>query len=182
MIWTTDALGQTTYMCQEWYAFTGQEPPAALGGGWAKVIHPDEREMMEDAFLKACSLQSEFVLHYRLRRHDGTYVWVSDSAAPSRLPGCGTFIGYLGMIRSLEPAQIGLIARAELQKFRAAPAVGEFAPMSKLDVLADHLLMARATALGVADELLPVIDSLLFDVGTRLVRGLQHGDASSNIH
>ena len=169
-------------MCQEWYAFTGQEPPAALVGGWADVIHPDEREMMNDAFLRACSLQCEFVLHYRLRRHDGAYVWVADSAAPSHLPGCGTFVGYLGMIRSLEPAQSGFVARAELQTFRAASAVGEFAPMSKLDVLADHLLMARATALGVADELLPAIDSLLFDVGSRLARGLQEGDASANIH
>ena len=182
MIWTTNAAGETTYMCQEWYAFTGQETPAALGGGWAKVIHPDEREMMEDAFLKACSLQCEFVLHYRLRRHDGTYVWVVDSAAPSRLPDAGTFLGFLGMIRRLERPLKGLVARAELETFRAKAATGEFAPMSKLDVVADHLLIARAAVIGVADDMLPAIDGLLFDVGCRLAGALEQGDASANIH
>ena len=182
MIWTTDAAGQTTYICQEWYAFTGREPPTGLGDGWAQAIHPDERAMMSDAFLKACQLQCEFVLRYRLRRHDGIYVWVADAAAPSRLPGCGTFLGYLGMIRSLEPAQGGLVARAELETFRAIPATGQFAPVSKLDVVADHLLMARAAAVGAADEMLPAIEDLLFDVARRLARGLQRGDARNNIH
>ncbi|MCJ2103010.1 PAS domain-containing protein [Methylobacterium sp. E-046] len=182
MIWTTDAAGQTTYMCQEWYAFTGQRPPAALADGWVQAIHPDERAMMGDAFLKACHLQCEFVLQYRLRRHDGTYVWVVDSAAPSRLPDAGTFLGFLGMIRRLDRPPKGLVARAELETFRAKTATGEFAPVSKLDVVANHLLMARAAAIGAADEMLPAIDSLLFDVGSRLARGLQQGDASANIH
>lgn len=182
MIWTTDAAGQTTYMCQEWYAFTGQEPPAALGDGWAKAIHPDDREMMSDAFLKACHLQCEFVLQYRLRRHDGIYVWVADAAAPSRLPGCGTFLGYLGMIRDIEPPTSGLVARAELETFRVVPATGPFSPVSKLDMVADHLLMAQAAAVGAADEMLPAIEALLFDVGRRLARGLERGDASANIH
>ena len=182
MIWTTDAAGQTTYICQEWYAFTGQEPPAALGDGWADAIHPDERAIMSDAFLKACQLQCEFVLHYRLRRYDGVYVWVADAAAPSRRPGCGTFLGYLGMIRSLEPAHGGLVARAELETFRTEPATGHFAPVSKLDIIADHLLMVRAAAIGAADEMLPAIDNLLFDVARQFARGLQQGDASNNIH
>lgn len=182
VIWTTDAAGQTTYICQEWYAFTGREPPAGLGYGWAQAIHPDERAMMSDAFFKACRLQCEFTLQYRLRRHDGVYVWVTDAAAPSRLPGCGTFLGYLGMIRDIEHPTSGLVARAELETFRAVPATGQFAPVSKLDVVADHLLMARAAAVGAADEMLPAIEALLFDVGRRLALGLERGDASANIH
>jgi hypothetical protein len=182
MIWTTDAAGQTTYMCQEWYAFTGREPPAGLGEGWAQSIHPDERAMMSDAFLKACHLQCEFALQYRLRRHDGVYVWVNDAAAPSRLPGCGTFLGYLGMIRSIDLPHGGLVARAELETFRAVPATGQFAPVSKLDVVADHLLMARAAAVGAADEMLPAIEDMLFHVGRRLARGQEQGDASANLH
>lgn len=182
MIWTTDAVGQATYLCPEWYAFTGQVPAAALGRGWTEAVHPDERSLMGDAFLKACKLECEFVLQYRLRRHDGLFVWVTDAAAPSRLPGGGLFLGYLGMVRQIEAPMNGLVARAELQTFRAAPATGEFAPVSKLDRVADHLLMVRAAAIGAADEMLPAIDSLLFDVGCRLARRLQRGDASANIH
>ena len=182
MIWTTDATGLATYLCPEWHAFTGQAPAAVLGLGWTEAIHPDERDLMGDAFLKACKLECEFVLQYRLRRHDGVYVWVTDAAAPSRLPSGGLFLGYLGMVTRIEGSMSGLVARAELQTFRAAPATGEFAPVSKLDMVADHLLAARAAAIGTADEMLPAIDSLLFDVGCQLARRLQQGDMSANIH
>jgi PAS domain S-box-containing protein len=182
MIWTADVMGQVTYICPEWYAFTGQEASAALGQGWTEAVHPDERELMNSTFLAACQLQCEFVLQYRLRRNDGAYVWVIGSAAPSRLPSQGTFLGFLDMVRPVEAPQIGLIARAELETFQAAVAAGEFAPASKLDLVADHLLMARAAALGAADELLPAIEDLLFEVGCLLARGLEQKDVSTNIH
>lgn len=182
MIWMTDAAGQATYLCQEWYAFTGQTLAAALGPGWTEAIHPDERELMSDAFLKACKLECEFVLQYRLRRHDGTYVWVTDAATPSHPPGESLFLGFLGMVRPIEAPATGLIARAELQIFRAAPAIGEFAPASKLDMVADHLLMARAAALGATVDLVPAFDALLFEVGRRLAQSMTDETGRLNVH
>jgi len=182
MSWTTDAAGQATYLCPEWYAFTGQAPSAALGSGWTEAIHPDERDLMGDAFLKACKLECEFVLQYRLRRHDGTYVWVTDAAAPSCPPGESLFLGFLGTVRRIRAPMSGLVARAELQTFRAAPATGEFAPVSKLDVVADHLLMARAAALSAADDLMPAFDALLFEVGLRLAQTMKDATGRLNVH
>jgi PAS domain S-box-containing protein len=182
MIWMTDAAGQATYLCPEWYAFTGQAPAAGLGCGWTAAIHPDERSLIADAFLKACKLECEFVLQYRLRRHDGTYAWVTDAAAPSRLPGEGLFLGFLGMVRPIEGPIRGLVARAELQTFRAAPAAGEFAPASKLDMVAHHLLMARAAALGATDDLMLAFDALLFEVGRRLAQGMTDETGYLNVH
>jgi hypothetical protein len=86
------------------------------------------------------------------------------------------------MIRGVEPPHSGLVARAELETFRTAPASNQFAPVSKLDVVADHLLMAHAAAVGAADEMLSAIEDLLFHVGRRLARGQEQGDVSANIH
>ncbi len=87
MIWMSDAHGHTTYMCAEWYAFTGLKVPAALGSGWASAIHPEDQLLMQEVFQQACETRCQFALQYRLRRHDGTYVWVTDSAAPVRRHG-----------------------------------------------------------------------------------------------
>lgn len=183
MIWVTDTAGQTMYVCREWYIFTGVRPPDGLGLGRASVIHPDERHLMADTFRHACASRCEFALQYRLRRHDGTYVWVSDSAAPASLPKRKEFLGFIGQITSIEPQLQGLIASAELQRFQVATPVGAFAPITALDALAEHILMARSLALSsAADHLLPSLDELLFAVGKDLARQQSRGDGSGNIH
>lgn len=183
MIWVTDAEGRTTYMCAEWYVVTGLRQPAALGSGWADVIHPDDRDLMVGTFRQACAARCEFALQYRLRRRDGTYVWVSDSAAPSWLPKRRGFLGFLGQITRVEPQRPGLIATAELETFAAAPSADAFAPVTALDALAEHVLVARALALGGAGEhLLPMIDGLLFAVGRDLARQQDADDVSGNFH
>lgn len=170
-------------MCAEWYAFTGLAPPAGLGFGWTSPIHPDERDLMEGAFRQACAARCEFALQYRLRRRDGAYVWVTDSAAPSWLPGRKAFLGFLGQISSLEPKRQGLIAKAELRAFEAVTPVGEFAAATIIDAVADHVLMARALAVaGGAQHLVSSIDDLLTVVGYDLARQEVSGEATSNIH
>ena len=136
MIWLADVEGRTTYMCAEWYAFTGLEPPSALGSGWTASIHADDRELMEGTLQQACADRCEFTLQYRLRRRDGTYIWVIESAAPSWLPDQKTFLGFLGQISSVVPQRSGLIATAELESFRVTTPIGEFAPITTLDVMA----------------------------------------------
>lgn len=183
MIWLTDAEGRTTYMCAEWYAFTGLEPPAALGSGWVASIHADERGLMEETFQQACAAPCEFTLQYRLRRRDGTYIWVSESAAPAWLPNRGNFLGFIGQISSVEPQQLGLIARAELQTFQVTTPIGEFAPITALDAMADHILIARALAISsAADHLLVQIDELLISIGRDLAWQEAQGDTTGIIH
>ncbi|MCJ2050082.1 PAS domain-containing protein [Methylobacterium sp. J-070] len=183
MIWVTDDEGRTTYMCPEWYAVTVLRPPAGLFSGWASVIHPDDRDLMVETFRHACAARCEFTLQYRLRRQDGTYVWVSDSATPSWLPKRRGFLGFFGQITDVKPEGRRLIAQAELERFEVTPSAGEFAPVTALDALAEHVLMARSLALGGAsDHLLPMVDALLFAVGKDLARRQAGDDASVNIH
>jgi PAS domain S-box-containing protein len=182
MIWMSDARGHTTYMCAEWYTFTGLEPPAALGSGWVSAIHPEDQPLMEETFRQACEARCQFALQYRLRRHDATYVWVTDSAAPSWVPGRKAFLGFLGQISRVTKRH-GLVAKAELHAFEALAPVGEFAAVTTLDAIADHVLMARAMAIAsAADHLLAPIDELLAVVGHDLARHEFHGDMADSIH
>jgi PAS domain S-box-containing protein len=44
MLWISDPTGAWTFLSRQWYELTGQEPENALGLGWLKVLHPDDRD------------------------------------------------------------------------------------------------------------------------------------------
>jgi PAS domain S-box-containing protein len=97
MVWVTDPAGSSSYLSRSWYEFTGQSPETALGSGWLDALHPDDRAMADNTFVGANSRQAGFRVEYRLRRKDGEYRWVLDSAAP-RLGEDGEFLGYIGSV------------------------------------------------------------------------------------
>jgi PAS domain S-box-containing protein len=97
MIWVTDPDAVCTYLSRSWYEFTGQVPEKALGLGWLDAVHPEDRAWSGDVFLKANAKHEAFQLEYRLRRHDGTYRWSIDAAAP-RFSEDGAFLGYVGSV------------------------------------------------------------------------------------
>src|SRR5262249_2011191 len=80
MIWMSDAEGAGIYGSPSWYEFTGQTPESGLGSGWVTALHPDDRELTEKTFLDANEKHEAFRIEYRLRRKDGEYRWVIDSA------------------------------------------------------------------------------------------------------
>jgi PAS domain S-box-containing protein len=97
MVWVTEPDGTVSYLSRSWYEFTGQAPGAAPGFGWLDAIHPDDRKASRLAFLLANERLGEFRLEHRLRRVDGTFGWVIDSARP-RFCADGEFLGYVGSI------------------------------------------------------------------------------------
>ncbi|GAA3962478.1 response regulator [Allohahella marinimesophila] len=110
MIWTTDPSGVCTYLSRSWYQFTGQTPETGLGFGWLDATHPDDKPAAEATFVRANADHSAFSLEYRLRRHDGTYRYAIDAAAPW-FDAQGQFLGYIGSVidiserREVEEAQ-----------------------------------------------------------------------------
>lgn len=81
MVWVATRDGLCTYVSRSWYEFTGQADGAALGSGWLDPIHPEDREQARSAFKSSDALEP-FRFEYRLRRSDGSYAWMLDSAAP----------------------------------------------------------------------------------------------------
>src|SRR5262249_19519544 len=96
-VWMTAPDGACTYLSQSWYEFTGQIPETSLGFGWVAALHPDDRELSEKIFLAANEKREAFRLEYRMRRQDGEYRWVIDSARP-RFGLHGEFLGYIGSV------------------------------------------------------------------------------------
>jgi two-component system, cell cycle sensor histidine kinase and response regulator CckA len=97
MIWVADPTGYCTYLNQRWCEFTGTLLSQNLGFGWLTSVHPDDRARTIVDFEQANQEQSAFSLEYRLRRADGEYRWVIDSAAP-RFDFEGRFQGYIGSV------------------------------------------------------------------------------------
>lgn len=97
MVWVTDPTGYCTYLSQSWYNFTGQTPEASLGLGWLEMTHPEDREQAERIFLEANARREAFQIEYRLRRHDGEYIWAIDAASPWWGID-GRFKGYIGSV------------------------------------------------------------------------------------
>lgn len=170
MIWVTDRGGSLAYICQEWHLLTGQEAGDALGLGWIDSLHPDERDSVVAGFAEACRRQVEFMLRFRLRRADGSNVWVLSAASPSFTPMTHDFVGFLGVISRYEDEVQNLTAKIEIGTFKPGRATGEFAALSKLDIAADHLIAARAITVEYGGEVAVAIDNALFVLGQALAR------------
>ncbi|HEU4329396.1 MAG TPA: ATP-binding protein [Roseiflexaceae bacterium] len=97
MVWITEPDGTCSYLSKSWYAFTGQTSETGLGFGWVDAVHPGDREATKQVFVRATERQALFRIEYRLRRMDGTYRWMIDSAAP-RLGSRGEFLGFIGSV------------------------------------------------------------------------------------
>ena len=97
MIWMTELDGACSYLSKQWYDFTGQTEEEGLGTGWLEAIYPEDRIAAQQISSAAYERREEFRLEYRLRRHDGAYVWCIDAAAP-RFDSDGAFLGYIGSV------------------------------------------------------------------------------------
>src|SRR5439155_24452947 len=71
-----------------------------LGFGWLTSIHPDDREATKELAKAAMQKRELFQLDYRLRRYDGEYRSVIDTASPRFAHG-GEFLGYIGAVTDI---------------------------------------------------------------------------------
>jgi PAS domain S-box-containing protein len=89
-VWTTDPLGQVTYLNQSWAAYTGFPVTESLGTGWALAIHPEDL----DAVLK---------IRDQRYRH-GLYRWHMVRALPLH-DRMGNIIKYVGSFTDIHVAR-----------------------------------------------------------------------------
>jgi len=95
MIWLDDVNGQCTYFSKPWLDYTGRPLEAEVGLGWFEGVHPEDREAIRAGEAAARKNLEPFHMEYRLRRHDGEYRWIFDTAHPRFTPS-GVFAGYIG--------------------------------------------------------------------------------------
>jgi diguanylate cyclase (GGDEF)-like protein/PAS domain S-box-containing protein len=116
MIWVSDETGACSFSNRLWYETTGQSEADAQGLGWLEAIHPDDRGAVEQAFTVANARHEYFRTEYRLRRAEGGYAWVIDTANPRFAPG-GTFLGYIGSVLDISERRAMEMALRESETF-----------------------------------------------------------------
>ncbi|GAA4452645.1 hypothetical protein GCM10023189_16360 [Nibrella saemangeumensis] len=93
--WVAGPDGRYTFVNQAWLNFTGSTLADEISYGWARNIHPDDRESYLTIYHSSLQDRKAFSAEYRLKRHDGSYHWILENARPMFFPD-GTFNGYIG--------------------------------------------------------------------------------------
>ncbi len=114
ILWVADAQGGCTYVNQNWFAFSGQTPEQALGHGFFASLHPDDAAESERLFREATAKQAPWQHECRVRRRDGVYRYMIDSASPRHGPG-GEFLGYVGLLVDIQDCKDAEEARRRLE-------------------------------------------------------------------
>ena len=110
------------------------------------MVHPEDRAEVGRVFLEACERVSTFTFQYRLRRSDGDYARVAAGAAPSMSRVDGSFVGFLGALTEVKALTSDLGSESSIAYLRLPSPIGSTVPHSPLDIVSDHVLLARSAA------------------------------------
>lgn len=87
IVWSHDVTGKATYFNRKWVEYTGCDLAQTVAAGAESFMHPDDRAKVVARFLdarKPGAQPTEFEATYRLRRHDGEYLWHRARVVPLR--------------------------------------------------------------------------------------------------
>jgi PAS domain S-box-containing protein len=115
LIWVAGPDKMLTYLNKVWLDFTGRKPGQDLGDGWQEVIHPEDLEYIKNVYFAAFDAREPYRAEYRVRRHDGKYLWMLDKGAPRYSPE-GEFLGYVGSMIEVEEIKSTKKRQQELEE------------------------------------------------------------------
>jgi PAS domain S-box-containing protein len=75
IVWTAGANGAGEYFNERFREYTGLSPEQAFGGGWLKVLHPDDVPIAVEHWQRSLATGEPYNVTYRVRRRDGAYRW-----------------------------------------------------------------------------------------------------------
>lgn len=99
-IFRTDVNGFTTYVNPHWCKISGLSFEEALGNGWLKAVHIEDKIGALNGWEIAASNKEKSLSEYRFVRPDGTIAWVMGQATPETNSKNET-IGYIGTITDI---------------------------------------------------------------------------------
>ena len=104
-IFRTDAEGSCVYVSERWQEIAGMSQDEALGYGWGKAIHPDDRKMVTQAWYESAQSHKNFLLEYRFQQPNGVISWVQGEAA-AEFDNIGNVVGYVGTVTDVSKRKI----------------------------------------------------------------------------
>ena len=100
-IFRSNAEGQCSYVNERWCQITGCTPEMAADGGWQQTLHPADRAEVRAKWVQAAQEDHSTQMEYRIRRPDGTVVWVYSQTAAER-DANGRVVGYVGTLTNID--------------------------------------------------------------------------------
>ena len=94
MVWMSGTDAMCTFVNRAWLEFRGRKLEEELGNGWAEGLHPDDRDLCLETYLKAFSARTPYRVQYRVMRAGGEYGWIENSGTP--LIEDNVFVGFIG--------------------------------------------------------------------------------------
>ena len=91
-----DLHGNFTYSNRTYERITGLRDGAALGKGWVRALHPQDRDRVLAESDRLARDKTMVDLTHRVLRPDGKEIWVAVKVAPIRVDGAVT--GYVGSL------------------------------------------------------------------------------------
>ena len=139
MIAVANSAGQQEYANKRFLDFTGTTVEELRGfDGLNLLIHPDEREMVINEWLRCSALGQPLELDHRLKRFDGVYRWVRVRVDPL-LDDRGRIVRWYGLLTDIDDQR------------RAEEALRDSEQHLRLLVETIPALVSRTTAEGAPD-------------------------------
>jgi PAS domain S-box-containing protein len=82
MVWATQPDGYHDFFNKQWYNFTGLDYETTKDKGWSLVLHPEDYERTLQIWQHSLDSGEVYQVEYRMRRHDGVYIWFLGRAVP----------------------------------------------------------------------------------------------------
>ena len=111
-IFQTDVRGYCSYTNARWQSLTGLSFQESLGEGWAKAIHPDDRDTVFAHWNQCVQEGREYEQQFRFLSPQGKICWVHARAAAIR-DELGEIVGYVGTDEDVSETKIAEVVRKE---------------------------------------------------------------------
>ena len=95
MMWMSDKTATCTFFNKKWLEFRGRTLEEEVGNGWAEGLHPDDRELCLETYLKAFACRQAYRMQHRIQSAGGEYCWVEGTGVP-HFEKDGEFSGFVG--------------------------------------------------------------------------------------
>jgi PAS domain S-box-containing protein len=112
-IFHTDSQHKVTWANRAWTDITGLSLEESLGDGWARAVHPEDREGIFEAWRAAVAAGAPYRREHRFVRPDGDVRWVICRAV-EQLDEHGTSLGRVGSVTDITDAKAAATAKDQI--------------------------------------------------------------------
>lgn len=105
IIFSRQANGDGDHISHRFHEYTGADPNALNGLGWANYVHPDDRDQGMAQWMSCVESGHNYESEFRLRGQHGAYRWFRARAVPIRDP-LGNIVKWCGTCSDIHDSKV----------------------------------------------------------------------------